>query len=384
MGWKPHQGVGERLTKKEKRQRRKKHEELTMFGCSLPPGVKQQTSDGECSGDESDDQLYAPDDVPAFVVHPKNNLFGLGYTGLMPNRNTATTSKSGFVLFEPTLKLTDRNKKLQIAGQAFGVGAFENEDEDIYSKDDMSQYDFVLGGAPEKKKSSKMLALPPTDILEGFVRATKPCAVQHRYPPPIIPKDFVPIHRSQQSRFDVKPLTDAEIKGLGRHDLNAFQRSAILDEVLDMPLGSQSTLNEASSDNVAQQPTKMTPAEVVAQALVQIRKNIEAQKGKSLQAVQETEQIAKVTQTTVAVAVDPDREAKVARLKAFVDSSRTTSTFQPFAKDAEKQYRFEAYCTLSKHKRLEEFHLLQPDSMTTWEREREEVLIIKIYFKNLN
>ena len=26
--------------------------------------------------------------------------------------------------------------------QAFGVGAFEDDDEDIYSKDDMSQYDF--------------------------------------------------------------------------------------------------------------------------------------------------------------------------------------------------------------------------------------------------
>lgn len=133
MGWKPNQGVGERLTKKEKKERRKRYEETRKYGCDLPSGlqqreIRQQTSDGEETGDESDDQLYAPDDVPAFVVKPKSNLFGLGYTGLMPHHVTASTApKSGFVLFEPTLKLTDRKKKLQIAGQAFGVGAFETK-----------------------------------------------------------------------------------------------------------------------------------------------------------------------------------------------------------------------------------------------------------------
>lgn len=60
--------------------------------------------------------------------------------------------------------------------QAFGVGAFEEEDEDIYAKDDMSQYDFALDTpsmlAEKRKKekhSKQLLALPPsgTQILEG-------------------------------------------------------------------------------------------------------------------------------------------------------------------------------------------------------------------------
>ena len=117
-----------------------------MFGCGLPPGVqesKQQLSDGD-SCEESGEQLYAPDDAPAFVVKPKTNIFGLGYTGLMPDRVNVATPKSGFVSFEPALKLTGKKKKLQIADQAFGVGAFENEDEDIYGKNDMSPYDFDL------------------------------------------------------------------------------------------------------------------------------------------------------------------------------------------------------------------------------------------------
>nr|SVE79951.1 EOG090X013U [Daphnia magna] len=375
MGWKPNQGVGERLTKKEKKERRKKYEETRKYGCDLPSGlqqreIRQQTSDGEETGDESDDQLYAPDDVPAFVVKPKSNLFGLGYTGLMPHHVTASTApKSGFVLFEPTLKLTDRKKKLQIAGQAFGVGAFENEDEDIYSRDDMSQYDFELGGAKPKKKNSNMLALPCSDVLDGFVRGKQNEPVFKRYPPPVIPKDFVPIHRSLHSRFDVKPMTQAELSGLGRHDLNANQRAAILNEVLSMP--PETAQAPAPPETVS---TPLTPAEVVAQALIQIKKNIAAQQEKSGQIIQDEEQKVKLEKTTaVSLVIDPDREAKVAKLKSFVESSRTISSFQPFARDLDKQYRFEAFCILSKSNRLAEFHLLQPGNMTAWEREREEV-----------
>lgn len=374
MGWKPNQGVGERMTKKAKKARRKKYEKERVYGCVLPPdskgGEKKPSSDGEATSDDDDDeQLYAPDDVPAFVVKPKTNKFGLGYSGLLPQSSIAAAGpKSGFVLFEPTLKLTDRKKKLQIAGQAFGVGAFEDEDEDIYGKDDMSQYDFELGGDKSKKKTSKMLALPCSDLLDGFVRATRKEPVPKRYPPPVIPKDFVPIHRSETSRFDVKPLTEAEIKGLGRHDLNANQRAAILNEVLDMP-------PETPQESVPATPVKLTPEEVVAQALAQIRKNIAAQQEKSAP---------KPVQPASAAVVDPDKEAKVAKLKAFIESSRTVSTFQPFARDMEKQYRFEAYCILSKNKRLEEFQYLQPDNMTAWEREREEVLKYSKHFLFIN
>ena len=38
---------------------------------------------------------------------------------------------------------------MKITGQAFGVGAYEEEDEDIYNRDDMSRYDFSLGNDGE-------------------------------------------------------------------------------------------------------------------------------------------------------------------------------------------------------------------------------------------
>jgi hypothetical protein len=45
----------------------------------------------------------------------------------------------------------NRPKNMKIRGQAFGVGAYEEDDEDIYGKDDMSNYDFSL---PTEKVSS--------------------------------------------------------------------------------------------------------------------------------------------------------------------------------------------------------------------------------------
>ena len=37
-----------------------------------------------------------------------------------------------------------KGRKMKITGQAFGVGAYEEEDDDIYQRDDMSRYDFSL------------------------------------------------------------------------------------------------------------------------------------------------------------------------------------------------------------------------------------------------
>ena len=156
-----------------------------------------------------------------------------------------------------------------VSGQAFGVGAFENEDEDIYAKDDLSRYDFELGGAPKRKQpTQQLLALPSTDLLEGFIRPIRAEEVPKAFPVPYLPRDFVPIHRSQKSRFDVKPRTETQ---KGRHDLNAHQRAAILHEVLDMtgePLVEHIEQTEIKSEK------KPTADEIIAQALSQIRKTV--------------------------------------------------------------------------------------------------------------
>ena len=381
MGWRPNQGTGERITNKEKKERRKRAEKFKSYGCILPPGLTKPSpgSAGEESESEEDSgQLFAPDDIPTFTVQPKENTFGLGYSGLLPRASSASTSKSHFVLFEPTLSLKDKNKKLQIKGQAFGVGAFEKEDADIYAKDDMSQYDFELGPSRKEKKSSKTLALPAPDLLDGFIRAAKRDPSVKMYQLPDVPRDWVPIHRNKKSRFDVKPLTENELKGLGRHDLNAYQRAAILEEVLDV--GTQSTtiqevkaaetVEHVRSVQVNQKSIEQQIATFDFDSLLsQVKMGVAKQKAVAASALPP----------------DPEREMKRAELKKFVEGSVKATTFQPFAKEPEKQFRFDAFNVLSKCGRMAEYSVLYPDIMTEWEREREKVYFsfIFIFWKEI-
>ena len=152
------------------------------------------------------------------------------------------------------------------------MGAFENEDEDIYAKDDLSRYDFELGAAPKRKQpAQQLLALPSTDLLDGFIRPARSEEVPKAFPVPYLPRDFVPIHRSQKSRFDVKPRTETE---KGRRDLNAHQRAAILHQVLDMTGEPLVEHVEYVQQTQIKSETKLTADEIVAQALMQIRKTV--------------------------------------------------------------------------------------------------------------
>ncbi len=173
MGWKPGQGIGPRLTRRQRR--KNKAANIRMFGPSLSKSYKDQQAEGEDQEEEEDDDeeeelsrykdfLFAPDDVPEFVANPKDNLFGIGYSGLDREALlgvTGTGTHGHFSLFdEPqassssaaasstsssVLRVKGPRRNLSIRGQAFGVGAYEEEDEDIYKKDDMSRLVSVRG-----------------------------------------------------------------------------------------------------------------------------------------------------------------------------------------------------------------------------------------------
>ncbi|KAJ8878026.1 hypothetical protein PR048_022489 [Dryococelus australis] len=95
---------------------------------------------------------------------------------------------------------------------AFGVGALEEDDEDIYSREDMSQYDFALDVPSSSDQPSKVRAAasgPSSGVLEGFVAAvTKQLARVARFPPPTLPTDYQPSHHPHTSRFE--PTTGPE------------------------------------------------------------------------------------------------------------------------------------------------------------------------------
>ena len=231
MGWKPGQGVGPKLTRKHKK--RVESSTKRLFGPSLPKPNTEMTSseddDEDLINNQYRDFLFAPDDIPNFVAKPKENLFGIGYQGLERGNVLGHVN-----LFGPSEVLNfDRNnagkagnknkksQKLKITGQAFGVGAYEEDDEDIYQRDDMSRYDFALdanmddkiedgdNSANTKNKRKSRWNQDVTEnlipALEGFVLAKESSTLlQKRFDPPDLPQGFQPrgLKKTKSTRFE--------------------------------------------------------------------------------------------------------------------------------------------------------------------------------------
>lgn len=70
MGWKPGQGIGPRLTKKEKKQKNKQQQKVKVYGCSLPDQEQKVISNQSDTSDDEDDDYanitFAPDDYEPF------------------------------------------------------------------------------------------------------------------------------------------------------------------------------------------------------------------------------------------------------------------------------------------------------------------------------
>lgn len=221
LGWRPGQGIGPRLSKQDKRKfRRLKNVNFSTENQNLT-----DSDDSDTEGFSSLD--FAPDDVEdSLRVNVKADLFGLGYKPL---------ERSNVLGFNPepssSFRMTEKNKKLSIRGQAFGVGAFEEEDEDIYSKEDMSDYDFDLGPSKsntEKKRlqsrwDNKLSSIE--EALEGFHLSLKPLEKPKKIPLPLLPRDYKPWHEPWKSRFD-------ERKVVGKERLTSDERKHLVNENL--------------------------------------------------------------------------------------------------------------------------------------------------------
>lgn len=341
MGWKPGQGTGPRVTKMEKRKMMEdyKKTEVKVYGCTLPQDVgreKHYGSDSTCStDDENDPELsFAPCDLQPFLCKPKDNCFGLGYSGL----DRRSVLSSNLNLLTPTpLRMEEKKKKVLITGQAFGVGAFEDDDEDIYVREDMSQYDFSLESEPTTSKQKQQTT---TDALAnyyaggtliGFVLGTNATTRKKYFPLPVLPQGFKPVHATRKSRFEPAPTEKlapskeeqshtSRKKGLQRHNLTATDRAQILSET--------ATKSGVQNDNVrssTQEKCERLPA-----AELEKTENSDASK------------------------------------KGYI-------LFKPFVAHPEKQKRYEQYLTLCKVGQKDRLSYIQPLTMTEWEKERERV-----------
>lgn len=120
MGWKPGHGVGPRLSKKDKSSAKKLHG-LKTYGCSLPGQDDKANQDVETSDESEDEEFYrnvtfAPDDFEPFLVKPKIDCFGLGYSGL-DRRPVLSSHINLFEPVQPSLVMQEKKKKVSIRGQ---------------------------------------------------------------------------------------------------------------------------------------------------------------------------------------------------------------------------------------------------------------------------
>lgn len=362
MGWKEGQGVGARMTRKEKKLAEKRNEKelyvMKMYGCEITGNTtkKMQSDDENDDSDDSDIEniTFAPDDFEPFILALKENTFGLGYVGL----SKEPVLQQHVNLFSPFEVLDKNNKKLSISGQGFGVGAMEeDDDEDVYAKDDMGRYDFTLDnskkGKPKKKEEPQNLL-----IVDGF---EKPNSGESKKRPNQIYKvelsiGFKPKNWGvRKSRFEpIDEVVEQQIleqnhykkKGIGRHDLNPEERGNLLNERKEKP--KPSLLEIINSKSFVKEGEDILKHDVQ-------KEKEELQK-----------EAAKITQH-----LDPK-----------------TGAFKPFVMDSDKQIRYDSFLMFSEtgNEAITKFmNSIQPVNLSEWEREMEkkEFIQAKKLFKPL-
>ncbi|XP_062555294.1 G patch domain-containing protein 1 homolog [Armigeres subalbatus] len=367
MGWREGQGIGERQRKCEKQIAKSRNSKelyvMKMYGCAMPGSGGQdntENDDDHESDDSSDYEItFAPDDFDPLLTAFKDNSFGLGYSGL--ERSTVGDQKR-FNLFD-TLEIVDRNnKKLSIRGQAFGVGALEDDDdEDVYSKDDMSRYDFTLEDRSKKPAAIKLSA-HQDDHLEGFRLSSKPSKGTKKVFRINVSDSFTPRNWLQRrSRFDpldetkeqqFRKASQYKVQGLGRHDLNPEKRGQALGEKpLDKSLR---TGGSALLDKISKQ------SDCFSRETGHNRED-----SKAPQPISEN-----------SIATAERKDAIQFDLKSqFGNMGSTKEGFKPFIADPEKQKRYEEFVIFKPSEKLktkeELLNTLQPLGMSLWDRERE-------------
>ncbi|XP_071423742.1 G patch domain-containing protein 1 isoform X2 [Pithys albifrons albifrons] len=384
MGWKEGQGIGPRVKRKPRRQ--KPDPTVKIYGCALPPGLSEGSEDEEDEY-QPENVTFAPKDVMPVDLTPKENVHGLGYKGLDPSQALfGVSGREHLNLFtggsEETSNLLgdlrhSKGRKLGITGQAFGVGALEEEDDDIYATDTLSKYDTVLKDeepgdglygwtAPKQYKSKKR---PEREfkyigkILDGFSLASKSSTPVKIYPPPNLPRNYRPVHyfrpvvaaggensRVQKALEESTGRLQSDPAQPSRHALDAAQRRERLGETaLKGPAPSVlEYLSEKDRERlkeVKQASEQQMKAKVVAQQ----------------------------SQNRFQPAPPEDDSHKWQMLLGGQLANAGSSDFKPFAKNPEKQKRYENFVkSLKQGEKVDTLERFLDPNMTEWERGREQ------------
>ncbi|EDV29064.1 uncharacterized protein TRIADDRAFT_52573 [Trichoplax adhaerens] len=244
MGWKKNQGVGPRVNYKKKTDTRINHIFNVLYNCEMLLGSTDIGIDSEFDNTLRDDPyskgiLFAPTDTVSVSYEIKDDQKGLGYKGLNPADVLGIT---GDINLSIPYKSADKRKG--ITGQAFGVGALEEEDDSIYSIDNMTNYDTILNDESYKNDSHQKIAVKIVNLvknrshgrhqLEGFLLADRSQSPTKKFLPPELPHEYRPIHIFK----DDVPVTGSSDS---RHSMLSTQRGQLLGE---QPIEDDSKITE--------------------------------------------------------------------------------------------------------------------------------------------
>lgn len=197
MGWRPGQGIGPRIIKKQLEQDDDDDEDDAFLG----------------------DATFAPRDTPIENYQPKRDTYGLGFDLSASVPEVAEMKRLRELARQKDLNGAEKDKKNRSAfgvsadGDAFGLGAFEEEDDDNVYRNDMSDYHSTLyddeGGYTRDQLKRKRNQVEKDDgysrnnkikcsdgrpPLKGFHVSTQKQQIGNWFPPPKVPDDFTGKH----------------------------------------------------------------------------------------------------------------------------------------------------------------------------------------------
>ena len=178
MGWKEGEGLGLSVKKKSKKKKKlTENNGVKVYGCSLLPGSVNKNENEE-SDIDLENVTFAPKDVNPIQLTSKDNVHGLGCSGINPR--------------------------------------------------------FPFPGRTSQGRVKKTGAAPPPvsyvgKLLKGFMLSAKPLARTKVFPPLVLPASFRPIHRFAKSQ---QQLAREAIVGAapGKENVGADNLSRIVEE----------------------------------------------------------------------------------------------------------------------------------------------------------
>ncbi|KAH8405038.1 hypothetical protein KR222_005561 [Zaprionus bogoriensis] len=412
MGWKPGQGVGPRQTRKEKRQAtaRNKREQYLLEHYGVE-GLPKESSCVEADGDDDDDDVdddeeditFAPADYEPIFYTPKENRFGMSYSGLsrepVLSKGSSTAVPMQHINLFGQLEEARKPTQLSIRGQAFGVGAFEEEDDDIYASDDITRYDFSL--ADKRPKQKKIQHIQQRNVIDGF--SEDKSSTTHNKPYDIdLPRDFSPRNWLQRkSRFapidaqrarKLEEQTEYKKAGLGRHDLDPEKRAQMLGESQTKKnpfksassVGRQAESGKSLLELISSKSDNFTKGGLITatgeEKPVELSKELQQSNALLLEhAAAKTKTLCKISKFS------PITKRLNEAFFLSAAGSTLSSGFRPFLADEAKQQRYDQFLAakLEDDTEITEFLAnLQPVTLSLWDREMEKKEFIqaaKIY-----